>query len=65
MYLDDGISRDSAPNIHVPDTIVGGASSSGVATQELHGLGDEKAADMYCHVLVEQVKCLSRLPHLS
>ena len=66
MYLDDGISRDSAPCHYVPHTITGEVSRYGVATQDLHVLCDEKAADKYCHVLVEQVKCrLTSLLHFS
>jgi len=54
MYLDDGISRDSAPKLHVMEPAV----VSNVAFGTLHkldGIGDEKAADKYCHVSVHQV----------
>ncbi|KAH7002467.1 glycosyl hydrolases family 31-domain-containing protein [Ilyonectria destructans] len=47
MYLDDGISRDSAPSSHVPSLNL---QSNGTKK----AFGDSKAADKYCHVLIEQ-----------
>ena len=51
MYLDDGISRDSAPSEHVPQL----GQTYGVA-HNFQGICDTKAADKYCHVQIEQVR---------
>ncbi|KAK7415851.1 hypothetical protein QQZ08_012222 [Neonectria magnoliae] len=47
MYLDDGISRESAPKSHVHAV----GEDFG---QAHHIFGDSKAADKYCHVLIQQ-----------
>jgi hypothetical protein len=54
MYLDDGISRDSAPRSHVAQPAVASNATFGII-HKLDGIGDEKAADKYCHVSVRQV----------
>lgn len=54
MYLDDGISRDSAPGReYVPATSVG--YGYGTARDLIDGLLDPKAQSRFCHVKISQV----------
>ncbi|KAK5651788.1 hypothetical protein OQA88_11655 [Cercophora sp. LCS_1] len=53
MYLDDGISRDSAPSHnYVPETSAG--KGYGAARDLCEGLVDPKAESKFCHVKVSQ-----------
>lgn len=56
MYLDDGISRDSAPANSTMDSAMGERTSYG-ESYHLHGIGDERANDKYTKVKIEQVCC--------
>ncbi|KAH8676424.1 glycosyl hydrolases family 31-domain-containing protein [Tricladium varicosporioides] len=49
MYLDDGISRESAPSTHVPNV----GLKTGIP-KNMKGLGDPKAADKFCQVEIQQ-----------
>jgi hypothetical protein len=51
MYLDDGISRDSAPSRHVPQVGSGYGIPRKHATTE-----DQMASDKYCEVIIQQVR---------
>lgn len=57
MYLDDGISRDSAPSHdYVPETAV--ESGYGTAHDLVPGLIDPKAHSYFTHVKISQVPSL-------
>lgn len=61
MYLDDGISRDSAPGHghYVPETFAGsGYGTITTARDFTNGLVDPKAQSRFCHVKISQVSCL-------
>ena len=70
MYLDDGISRDSAPSHdYVPDASVSHGGGYGTAHDLAPGLVDPKARSHFCHVKITQVRqhCYSSymlVPHL-
>lgn len=54
MYLDDGISRDSAPSHdYVPETSV--EEGYGTSHDLVEGLVDPKAHSCFCHVKISQV----------
>lgn len=54
MYLDDGISRDSAPSHeYVPETSV--SAGYGTAHDLGPGFVDPKAHSRFCHVKISQV----------
>jgi len=57
MYLDDGISRDSAPSHdYVPDTSVSHGAGYGTAHDLAPGLIDPKARSYFSHVKISQVR---------
>ena len=61
MYLDDGISRDSAPSHdYVPEASAG--SGYGRAHDLVPGLIDPKARSHFCHVKIAQVSTLTVAP---
>ncbi|RYP05667.1 hypothetical protein DL765_009769 [Monosporascus sp. GIB2] len=49
MYLDDGVSRESAPSRHVPHV----GSGYGIPLEHA-STGDPLASDKYCEVIIEQ-----------
>lgn len=64
MYLDDGISRDSAPSHdYVPETAVG--SGYGTAHDLVPGLIDPKAHSYFTHVKISQVSTLGSMTTVS
>lgn len=59
MYLDDGISRDSAPSHeYVPEASVSAGSGYGTAHDLTPGLVDPQARCHFCHVKISQVSPL-------
>ncbi|KAH8895231.1 hypothetical protein GQ53DRAFT_855393 [Thozetella sp. PMI_491] len=54
MYLDDGISRDSAPSQYLCGNTVQPGDSNGLPTKRVPG-ADKKAADKFCHVVIQQI----------
>ena len=61
MYLDDGISRDSAPGhgYYVPETFAGPGYGIVSTTRDVtDGLVDPKAQSRFCHVQISQVSFL-------